>query len=178
MTRTESSTIRAPRGGPLTSTPTNVITADQRSENRPPLIFHSPLFYLSGALWKMEMGRRKRRRAALLCGARGKWGGSTNQWKWNASHFRCAFIFNFQTVFFCWGACRIYPECKPNKADWWSTLSESISSPFFFLKKGKKRAQNKRALALNRALYFKLSSKLSKGHQRTNSDHSLAVKTG
>lgn len=151
MTRTESSTIRAPRGGPLTSTPTNVITADQRSENRPPLIFHSPLFYLSGALWKMEMGRRKRRRAALLCGARGKWGGSTNQWKWNASHFRCAFIFNFQTVFFCWGACRIYPECKPNKADWWSTR---ISSPFFFPQKREETcAKQTRACFKPRALF-------------------------
>lgn len=35
----------APRGGPLTSTPTNIITADQRSENRPPLICHSPSFF-------------------------------------------------------------------------------------------------------------------------------------
>lgn len=53
-----------PRGGPLTSTPTNIITADQRSENRPPLICHSPdfffLFYNSGD--EVVDGNRKKRR--------------------------------------------------------------------------------------------------------------------
>lgn len=60
-------------------------------------------------------------------------------------------------------------------------LLESISSLVFILKKGKKHAQPKYALDINRAhfgIYLKLSSKLSKGQQRTSSDHSLAVKTG
>lgn len=56
---------------------------------------------------------------------------------------------------------------------------ESIPSLVFILKKGKKHARPKCALDINRAhfgIYLKLSSKLSKGQQRTSSDHSLAVK--
>lgn len=178
MTRTESTPIRAPRGGPLTSTPTNVITADQRSENRPPLIFHSTggffiYFFFKWCAVEDGNGQKEAQKSCAIV-----W--STWKIRTDRESVKVKWLFFDQQLpnsfLFLWGVCHIYLGSKPDKADRCSASCQKVFGVGFFCLIQVRGLGFKSFTQLG--IYLNLSLKFSQRHQRTNSDRSFAVKIG